>query len=65
MSNKKLSGKSLDLAGMNQYYFGQADPDAINLPPEALKRLHDRFWPKLKTKPVGKIIIFGTAGELK
>lgn len=58
---KKLKGDSINI---NYLLLGQTDPDIPNVSPEVLKEMWECAKPKV-SKPVGKLIVFGTGGEFK
>lgn len=60
---KEFNGKPFNY--LDEFYNGE-DPDAPNLSSEEIKILWDMAKPKISSdKPVGKLIIVGTKGELK
>ena len=63
MKNKKLDGKHISFI---EALYGCADPDMPPMSPEDIKRrreIYEQAKPKLN-KSTGKIMIFGTGGDI-
>jgi hypothetical protein len=64
MANKKLSGKLRSIAEMNLAMHGSMDPDMEFLNSTEVENFKHWFDPANKLPFTGKMIVFGTGGEI-